>query len=82
MTTLSDISLAAENGMAEAQYTLGETYLWGRHGLQQSNELAHHWLQAAAEQGTKDALQRLSLIANRQRQPNYRSFTPLALATA
>ena len=41
---------AAEQGLAMAQYNLGEMYALGD-GVEQSNEKAREWLQKAADQG-------------------------------
>ena len=42
--------MAADQGLAEAQYYLGDLYKQGL-GVSRDNEVAAKWLQLAAEQG-------------------------------
>lgn len=55
------IEAAANQGEADAQYTLGTFYMHGHH-KQQNHELAEKWLKQAAESGQKDAPGKLGLL--------------------
>ena len=46
---------AADQGLAVAQYNLGDMYFWGT-GVEQSDEKAREWFQKAADQGFEDAM--------------------------
>ena len=62
---------AAEAGLAEAQYELGLCYELGKgSGQGYSVELARPWYQKAANQGNKDALERLRILKLRQQADN------------
>lgn len=49
---------AAEKGLDEAQYTLAVCYYWG-YGTEKNVEKSLKWFRMAAEQGNKDAIDRL-----------------------
>ncbi|MDP6417655.1 MAG: sel1 repeat family protein, partial [Gammaproteobacteria bacterium] len=57
-------TLAAEQGIAGAQYNLGNAYANGR-GVIQDNVYAHMWLNIAASSGDKDAIGIRDIIAKR-----------------
>ena len=52
---------AAEQGLAEAQFNLGNCYYWGE-GVAKDNEKALKWYQKAAAQGNEDAKKALESI--------------------
>ena len=43
--------IAAEGGLAEAQFAVGEAYLYRHHGITRDRAEARRWLSAAAQQG-------------------------------
>jgi hypothetical protein len=54
MTLGNDLAFnrkAAEHGIAEAQYNLGQFYSAGKHGLSVDSETAVYWYRQAAQQG-------------------------------
>ena len=53
---------AAEQGFAEAQYSLGCYYLDGEGGLEKNPEEAVRWWQKAAAQGHQDSKKMLHLL--------------------
>lgn len=52
---------AAEQGNANAQYSLGHMYLFGQ-GVRQDSREAANWFQKAAERGNSAARKRLKNI--------------------
>ena len=58
MDAVKRVREAAEPGMADAQYRLGEMYDYGR-GVTKNITEALQWYRKAAEQGDADALYRL-----------------------
>lgn len=57
---ITELTASAEQGDAEAQYTLGAIYSYGD-DADLDKSLATYWLQKAAEQGHVQAQLRLSL---------------------
>jgi TPR repeat protein len=54
--------MAADQGFADAQFSLGEMYRKGLCGLPQSDDLAVEWYRKAADQKHFDAQQALESI--------------------
>ena len=56
------VRLAAEQGVAVAQYNLGVMYATGK-GVKQDNIYAHMWWNIAASQENKDAIKNRFIVA-------------------
>ncbi|NNM58792.1 MAG: sel1 repeat family protein [Legionellales bacterium] len=62
----------AVKGNPDAQYAVGYMYYYG-YGTPQDNQLAFKWMQSAAAQGQRDAIQALKML-----QPNSAEETETA----
>ena len=62
LADLSEVTLAAQDGNAEAQCYLGLVYAFGEQGVQRDDAQAAHWFKLSAEQGHPTAQYNLAIF--------------------